>query len=334
MFDWLPAFLDPPAARLIAEIAAGSILLGLVALAVAMFKYAKVMRWARTGGRIIASEPGFEIRQRFDTEAPRNERVAKIAYEFEVRGRKFRSGRILDSGHPPEDQTERLLRQYPKGAAVIVRYDPDDPSQSALETDHPPKDLPMGCLAATGIVLFFAAIGIWLVNSGFGQLAAWFPKALLPVMLPAVVLGVIFTIGFVVAIRRAAELHRWPQTPGRIVQSGTRQFQIRRDKARRTSRGLQRMQTAYMPVVEYTYAVRGQLLSNRSVWADAEVSGSQKYAQGIARKYPVGTDVSVRYDPADPKRSALEIGGIGHWLFLAGAVVAWGAAAATSGLFC
>lgn len=333
MFDWLPAFLDPPAARLIAEIAAGSILLGLVGLAIAMAQYAKVLRWAKTGGRIIASEPGFEIRQRFDTDAPRNERVAKIAYEFEVRGRKFRSGRILDSGHPPEDQTERLLRTYPKDAAVIVRYDPNDPSQSALEIDHPPKDLPMGCLAATGIVVFFAAAGIWLVNSGFSQLGAWFPKALLPAMLPAIVLGVIFTIGFVVTMRRAAELRRWPQTPGRIVQSGTRQFQVRRDKAKRTMRGLSTMQTAYMPVVEYTYSVRGQPLSSRSVWADTEVSGSQKYAQGIAKRYPVGANVSVRYDPADPKRSALEAGGIGHWLFLAGAIVAWGAAAASSGLF-
>lgn len=333
MFEWLPAFLDPPAARIIAAIAAGGILLGLVALAIAMFKYAKALRWTRIGGRIIASAPGFEIRQRFDTEAPRNERVAKIAYEFDVRGKIFRSNRILDTGHPPEDQTERLLRKYPKGAAVIVRYDPNDPSQSALEIDHPPKDLAIGCLAATGIVVLFAAIGIWLVNSGFSQLAAWFPKALLPAMLPMVLLGVIFTTGFVVAVRRAAELRRWPQTPGRIVQSGTRQFQIRRDRARRTSRGPQSTQTAYMPVVEYIYSVRGQQMSSRSVWADTEVSGSQKYAQGIAKRYPVGANVSVRYDPADPKRSALEVGGIGQWLFLAGALVAWGIAAATSGLF-
>src|SRR5262245_49188839 len=196
MFDWLPAFLDPPAARVIAQIAGGTILFGLVALVIAKWKYAQVARWPKASGKVIRSEPGFELRQRFKTDQPRNERVAKIAYEFEVKGKKRYSDKILDSGHPPEDQVERLLADYPKGAAVTVFYNPSDPTQSALEINHPPKDLAMGCLAATAMVIVVAAIGIWIANAGFDQLVRWFPNAILPIMLPAAILGVLFAIGF------------------------------------------------------------------------------------------------------------------------------------------
>jgi len=65
MSDWLLAFLDPPAARVIAEIAGGVILFGLVALVVAKWKYAQVAKWPKAAGRIVRSEPGFELRQRF-----------------------------------------------------------------------------------------------------------------------------------------------------------------------------------------------------------------------------------------------------------------------------
>ena len=37
-------------------------------------------------------------------------------------------------------------------------------------------------------------------------------------------------------------------------------------------------------------------------------------------------------DPEKPSRSALEVGGHGHWLLLLGAAVAFAVAAATSGL--
>jgi hypothetical protein len=332
VFDWLPAFLDPPAARIIAGTAAGAILLGLVALAVAKFQYARVANWAKTGGRIVGSEPGFELRQRFKTEQPRNERIAKITYEFEIRGTTWRSGSILDAGDPPEDEVEGLLARYPKGASAIVHYNPRDPSQSALEIAHPPPDLAIGCLAASAIVIVFAAIGIWLAGPGVGQLARLFPDALLQVMIPTAVIGVLFLVGFFHGLRRAAALHRWPQVAGRIVQSRVHQFQVRRDKPKRTMRGTQLMTTSYMPVVEYTYSIVGRKFTSRSIWADTEVSGSQAYARAIAARYPVGANVTVRYDPDKPSRSALEIGGRGHWFLLLGAAVAFAIAAAASGL--
>jgi len=332
MLDWLPAFLDPPAARVIAEIAGGLILLGVAALVFAKVKYARVAKWPKASGRILRSEPGFELRRRFETEQPRNERVAKIAYEFEAKGKTWRSGNILDSGHPPEDQVERLLADYPKGAAVTVFYNPSDPGQSALEIDHPPKDLALGCLAATGMIVAAAAIGIWIANSGLEQFAGWFPDALLPAMLPAVFLGTMFALGSFYALRHAAALSRWPQVRGEIVHSSVREFEVRRDEPRQTRRGKKLMTKSYMPVVEYRYQVDGRQLTSRSIRADTEVSGSLDYANAIAARYSVGAEVAVRHDPEKPSRSALEVGGHGHWLLLLGAAVAFAVAAATSGL--
>lgn len=330
--EWLPAFLEPPAARLIAGIAAGAIGLGLLALVLALVSYLRVLTWTRTAGRILSASEGFDLRQRFKTEQPRNERVARIAYEFQVDGKSWRSGKILDSGYPPEDQVDRLLTDYPAGKSVMVFYNPRDPEQSALEIDHPPKDLAIGCLSAISIVVIMAAIGIWLANAGFEQAQALLPDALLPVMIPTALASIVFFVIFVSSRRHAADMARWPTATGTVVLSKVEEFTIRRDKPIRTWRGLKRMRESYMPVVEYRYAVGGKELSSRSIWADTEVSGDRAYAQGITARYQPGMTVMVHYDPANPKRTALEPAGSGYWFFLLGAVVFAAAAVAASRL--
>jgi hypothetical protein len=333
MIDSLLSVFDSEAARVIAMIAGGIILLGVVALVAALASYAKVRTWAPAPGRIIGSQPGFELVQKFKTEPPRNQRVAKIAYEFDANGKTWRSGRILDSGTPPEDQVERLLETYPVGKAVTIRHNPRDPSQSALEINHPPKDLALGCGAAIGIVIVFAAIAIWLAESGFEKLLTWFPRAMLQAMIPTAILGAIFLLAFFYFMRHAAAVRRWPQATGKVVLNSVEEFTVRRDRPVQTMRGRKIMRTSYMPVVEYTYSVGGRDYSSRSIWPDTEVSGDHRYAERIAARYPVGKIVFVFYDPADPKHAGLETGSTMHWFLLLAAVVCFGITAATSGIF-
>lgn len=333
MLDLLPSLFEPFEARLIAGVAGGAILLGLAALAIAMFQYMRVRNWPTAVARIVSSAPGFELRQKFRTEQPRNVRVARITYQFEAAGRTWRSDRILDSGDTPEDQTERLLAAYPVGATATIRYDPKDPSKSALEIDHPPRDLALGCLAGTLIVLAFAAIGILLVTYGIAGLRQLLPHAILPLTIAGLVVGVLLLVLFVGFHRRDAAVRRWPTINGRIVSSGIHEFQRRRDKPLRTMRGPRMMKTMYMPVVEYSYTVGGRDHVSRSIWDGTEVSGSRVYAQGIAGRYPVGRMVTVHYDPADPAKAALEVGGGWHWAMLAGAVIAFAVAAWSTGYF-
>jgi hypothetical protein len=280
MIDSVFAVFESEVARVIAMIAGGVIVLGLIALVAALADYAKV--------RIVQSGSGFDLVQKFKTEQPRNQRVAKITYEFEADRKTWRSSRIRDSGTPPEDQVDRLLETYPVGAAVTVRYKPRDPSQSALEIDHPPKDLAIGCLAAIGIVIVFAAIAIWLAESGFARLRAWFPDAILPAMVPTAVLGAIFLVASFHFMRHASEMRRWPQATGKIVLSRVEEFTIRSNRPRPTPSGRKMLRVSYMPVVEYTYSVGGRDYSSRSIWPGTEVSGDRRYAERVAARYPVG----------------------------------------------
>lgn len=333
MLEALQTVFEPFAARLIAGIAGGAILLGLAALAVAMFQYRKVRNWATADARILSSAPGFELRQKFKTDQPRNVRVAGITYEFEAGGRSWRSNRILDSGDVPEEQTERLLAAYPAGATATIRYDPKDPSKSALEIDHPPKDLAAGCLAGALIVVVFAAIGILFVTFGIEGLQRLLPDAILPLTIAGPVIGLLLLMLFVGFHRRAAVVKRWPTINGRVVSSGVHQFQKQRIEPKQGTRRRRRVQTLYMPVVEYSYSVGGREFSSRSIWDGTEVSGSRAYAQGIADRYPVGRMVTAHYDPSAPGKAALEVGGTWHWAMLAGAIVAFAVAAWSTGLF-
>lgn len=323
MFETLLSLLEPPEARTIAWIAGGTILLGFVALAAAMVGYLKVRGWKTAPGRIISSAPGFELRRKLKTEHPRNVRVARIAYQFEANGRTWRSGRVLDSGDTPEDQTERLLAAYPAGAKVTVRYDPRDPSKSALEINHPPKDLALGCLAAILIVVALAAIAILFVNFGFHGLRRLLPDAILPLTIAGLVAGLVFLALFLAFHRRAAQMRRWPTINGRIVSSEVYEFRRPRTDSSRSRRGRSRTETRYMPVVEYTYTVGGRQYSSRSIWDGTEVSGSHAYALSVAQRYPAGGTVTVHYDPAAPGTAALEIGGTWHWALLAGVAVSF-----------
>lgn len=333
MIETLQSVFEPFEVRLIAGIAGGTILLGLAALAIAMFQYLRVRNWATARARILSSAPGFELRQKFQTEQPRNVRVARITYQFEAAGRTWRSNRILDSGDAPEDQTERLLAAYPAGAVATIRHDPNDPAKSALEINHPPKDLAAGCLAATLIVVVFAVIAILFVTLGIDGLQRLLPDAILALTTAGSVIGLLLLLLFFGFHRRAAAVRRWPTINGRIVSSGIHEFQRRREKPLRTMRGLKMMKTMYMPVVEYTYAVGGRDFSGRSIWDGTEVSGSQSYALSIADRYPVGRTVTVHYDPADPEKAALEVGGKWHWAMLAGAMIAFSVAAWSTGYF-
>ncbi|MGD9916240.1 MAG: DUF3592 domain-containing protein [Rhizobiaceae bacterium] len=323
-------FFDTEAERVIGGIAGGVILLGLVALAAALFKYAQVRRWPQAAGRVLGSSSGFALVQRFKTEAPRNRRVAKIAYEYEVAGKTFRSNRILDSGEPPEEQVDRLVADHPSGKAVTVFYNPRDPAKAALMIEHPPKDLALGCLATCAIIAVMAWAAIWFIDGGVAIVQGWLPDAIIAPMIATAVFGVLFLALFFVFMRRAAAIARWPQATGQITLSKVEEFTIRRDKPLRTSRGLRRMRQSFMPVVEYSYEVGGRDYASRSIWPGTEVSGDRDYASRIAARYPVGKVVFVFYNPADPKQAGLETGTRMHWFLLFGAVVFFAAAVALS----
>ena len=91
--------------------------------------------------------------------------------------------------------------------------------------------------------------------------------------------------------------------------------------------------TAYAPAVEYRYRVNEVDYVSRQIKLGLSVSSSQAYAEKVAARYPKGGAVDVHYDPANPSVAALENPTGFHWLLLAVALVCFGHAAYTAGLF-
>lgn len=88
--------------------------------------------------------------------------------------------------------------------------------------------------------------------------------------------------------KRAKRAMTWPQVPGKIIEStvvGDKNFDGGDEKAR----------------VLYSYVVNGISLQSKSVGA-----GVLSSPAGIVKRYPVGKQVQVYYDPENPKSAFLE----------------------------
>lgn len=60
----------------------------------------------------------------------------KVTYQYQVNGQSISNDSIaFGDGNMSRKKAEEKLAQYPKGAMVMVHYDPADPSKAVLETE-------------------------------------------------------------------------------------------------------------------------------------------------------------------------------------------------------
>jgi hypothetical protein len=93
-------------------------------------------------------------------------------------------------------------------------------------------------------------------------------------------------------------------------------------------------QTYYEPVVTYQYDVKGAQYTGSRVAELGGRYGSKNDVEKFLADHPVGSIVTVYYDPADPSKAILEkgLGSIGRkQLWLAGGIIG-GVLAAAGGL--
>ncbi len=64
----------------------------------------------------------------------------------------------------------------------------------------------------------------------------------------------------------------------------------------------------YLPTVEYAYEVGGQRYLSRSIRLNLSAGMDEAAARRLVARCPEGARVTVRHDPADPARAALEVG--------------------------
>ena len=169
-----------------------------------------------------------------------------------------------------------------------------------------PKRMPRGSEPLPAWVIVFIAIivgapmlasvlgffGIdWRSFLPWGHSDNWYIVAILG---PIPLFFLVALIGKVFEERRAA---KWAQAPGRIVKSGV--------GAREHGFAGEAETVRNIPLVAYTFSVGGREYRGERIVL-GEVGESE--IDAMLTKYPVGKDVTVFYDPADPSNCALERG--------------------------
>ncbi len=103
--------------------------------------------------------------------------------------------------------------------------------------------------------------------------------------------------------------YSFSETSGKIV-SGTVEKRKRSGK---------KIGSDYTPRIGYTYEVDGKTLVGEGIHFSDSSFSMPHQAERVLARFPVGSDVSVYYDPADPGRSVLVrgISGIGIFFLLA-----------------
>jgi len=279
---------------------------GLIATAlVVKVREVRVMkRWPATTGKVIASR--VEAHRRVPGEMGYSSSDTNIInypyieYQYTVGGRTLRSHQITLGETPSKFPVEETLAKYPVGAAVAVYYDPADPGRTALEREWP-AGLGWGLVCVIIIFIGLPLLGVIAYTNATAWLSHHIPR---PGQASAVAfLGGMgsMTIWFGLAYTKmVVDAYRWPIARGRIVATEVDAFPSRE----RSETGMHR--TMFKPVVIYTYEVDGQRYAGDRVTIGLIISSTVPGLARLAlRKYPEGSEVSVRYNPAKPSEAVL-----------------------------
>ena len=134
--------------------------------------------------------------------------------------------------------------------------------------------------------------------------------------------GVIFiflAVSQALKARKAEE--NWLTAPGEVL---TSELETHRSHTRSGT------STTYLPKVTYRYHIMGQTYTGNAIGFGKSTYGRGK-AEAILARYPLGGQLSVRYDPADPTKAVLETKAagftnyliVGIALLVMGIVTAW-----------
>jgi hypothetical protein len=274
----------------------------LVAVVVKMREVYKARRWPATEGKVLVSNiqpqiktpgaPGYNFHDTEVTNEPR------VEYEYQVGGKTYRNQRITIGEKTSEYELEEILARYPVGAAVTVYYDPSNPQTAVLERDifNGKMFTVLGCM-----MLFFIGfpfLAVFLYNNGVDWLKTHIAHPRNAPFVAAAagfgLLTMLFAIGYTGLVIQAM---CWPTVPGRIISSGVQAYEDTDDGTTRTN---------YKVSVVYNYEVNGRKYTGdrlrMGLVMSANVTG---LAKRTARRYPVGDEVEVYYNPKKPSESVL-----------------------------
>jgi hypothetical protein len=112
--------------------------------------------------------------------------------------------------------------------------------------------------------------------------------------------GLFVTLWGLLIILKAHKSNQWPSVDGVVEES----------KPSSEERDL-------LPYIQFKYSV-GEVTYRRTMEFSGDITPTEEFAASYVQKYPVGTNVQVYYNPANPGVATLEPGlAKGDWLVLA-----------------
>jgi hypothetical protein len=108
-------------------------------------------------------------------------------------------------------------------------------------------------------------------------------------------------VTILVELREVRQASHWPSTTGKVIAS-----RVESHKKSPGDSGYDFHDTEVInePLVEYEYRANGHKYRSRRVTIGEKTSGFE--LEAIFARYPVGADVRVYYDPANPRTAVLE----------------------------
>ena len=127
------------------------------------------------------------------------------------------------------------------------------------------------------------------------------PKAIFSVVFVGAGVGLVVWGQNVLAKSKASM--EWP-----TVQGTVRSAEVLQEKERDRSSSTRRERITYRPDIVYDFEVNGTAYSGARVGVLHVASSNRGKADGVVARYPVGSEVTVFYDPGDPQTAVLEPG--------------------------
>lgn len=254
--------------------------------ALSMRREARAARhWRKTTGTVVTSRVEARLQKPNDAGLAG---LPLVEYEFKIDDRSYRGWGIYAGSTSSAHGLTNVREQYPVGAQVIVRYNPADPRQAIMECELPQGEILAGCLLLLAIGMPLAWL---LLNYDFLQenVVLVIVCSVVPVALMVVMIAKVWEI-------RAAR--HWLQTTGTVVTSCV--------ESRKKTPGDNDSDSAVVnsPNVVYEYKVDDWSFRCGRITIGERTSEYE--LESILDRYPVGAQVIVYYNPADPQQAVLE----------------------------
>jgi hypothetical protein len=189
--------------------------------------------------------------------------------------------------------------EHAPAGAPRMKFVPDTRPLQGRSGDQPPFPAMVVMVAIITLVGFFFAMESWVPGSIRhhvpGGDSDYFWVGL--IFLPLVALMVVIVATKIIELRRAKS---WVETTGRIVRS---QIEVRRHRFEGEAETVKNV-----PDVEYEFQVGARTVHGLRIGIGDDALADP---EATLKRYPVGANVTVYYDPRDPTKCVLERGGPG-----------------------